>query len=86
MKSFCLPIVVIVFFLSCLRSDASAKKEPATSESVSAAEQLKNNPDDLKAFTAWFNETFKEISELMDSAPDDAEKKLAAAKEFVAGL
>lgn len=86
MKSFCLPIVVIVIFLSCVRADASAKQEPATSESVSAAEQLKNNPDDLKAFTAWFNETFKEISELMDSAPDDAEKKLAAAKEFVAGL
>jgi thiol-disulfide isomerase/thioredoxin len=53
---------------------------------VSAAEQYKNNPDDMKAFTAWLNETFKEISELMDSAPEDAEKKLAAAKEFAAAL
>lgn len=86
MKSFCLPLTVIVLFLNCVRADDSAKKEPAVSEAVSAAEQYKNNPDDTKAFTAWLNETFKEISELMDSAPEDAEKKLAAAKEFVAGL
>ena len=86
MKSFCLPFVVVVFFLNVLRADDSAKKEAAGSEAISAAEQYKNNPDDTKAFTAWLNETFKEISELMDSAPDDAEKKLAAAKEFVAAL
>ena len=86
MKSFCLPFVVIVFFLSCVRADDSAKKEAAGSEAVSAAEQYKNNPDDTKAFTAWLNETFKEISELMDSAPEEAEKKLAAAKEFVSVL
>ena len=86
MKSFCLPLVVIVFLLGFVRADDSAKKEPAASEAVSTAEQYKGNPDDTKAFTAWLNETFKEISELMDSAPDDAEKKLAAAKEFVAAL
>ena len=86
MKSFCLSFVVIVFFIGCVRADDSAKKEPAASEAVSTAEQYKGNPDDTKAFTAWLNETFKEISELMDSAPDDAEKKLAAAKEFVAAL
>ncbi len=86
MKSFCLPFVVIVFFLSFVRADDSAKKEPAGTEAVSAAEQYKNNPDDATAFTAWLNETFKEISELMDSAPDDAAKKLAAAREFVAEL
>ena len=86
MKSFCLSFVVIVFFLGCVRADDSAKKEPAGSEAVSAAEQYKNNPDDTKAFTTWLNETFKEISELMDSAPEDAAKKLAAAKEFVAAL
>ena len=86
MKSFCLPLVVIVFLLGFVRADDSSKKEAAGSEAVSAAEQYKNNPDDTKAFTAWLNETFKEISELMDSAPDDAEKKLAAAKEFVAAL
>lgn len=86
MKPYCLPFVVIVFFLSCVRADDSVKTEPAGSESISAAEQLKNNPDDLKAFTAWLNASFKEISEIMDSAPDDAEKKLAAAKEFMAAL
>ena len=86
MKSYCLPFVVIVFFLSCVRADDSAKKEPAGNEAVSAAEQFKNNPDDTKAFRAWLSATFNEISELMDSAPEDAEKKLAAAKEFVAGL
>lgn len=68
------------------RVDDTAPKEPAGSEAVSAAEQYKNNPDDAKSFTAWLNEAFKEISELMDSAPEDAAKKLAAANEFVAAL
>ena len=86
MKSFCLPFVVIIFFLNFVRADDSAKKEPAGTEAVSTTEQYKNNPDDTKAFTAWLNETFKEISELMDSAPDEAEKKLVAAKEFAAAL
>ena len=86
MKSFCLPLVVVVFFLSCVRADDSAKKEPTGNAAVSVAEQYQNNPDDTKVFRAWLNETFKEISELMDSAPDDAEKKLASVKEFMAGL
>ncbi len=88
MKSFCVPFVVIVCFLSALRADDSAKdkKEPAGNEAVSAAEQYKTNPDDSKVFRAWLSATFNEISELMDASPEDAEKKLAALKEFMAGL
>lgn len=92
MKSYWLPLVIVVFALGTVRAEDSTKKEDSpkkessSSEAVSAAEQYKNNPDDTKAFTAWLNETFTEISELMNSAPDEAEKKLAAAKEFVSSL
>lgn len=86
MKSFCFSLAVIVISLGCLRAEDSVKKETTGKEAGSVAEQFKNNPDDMKAFTAWLNETFKEISELMETAPEDAEKKLAAAKEFVAAL
>ena len=86
MKAVYVSLVVIVFSVSGLLAEDSAKKESTGKEAVSAAEQFKNNPDDMKAFTAWLNETFKEISELMESAPDDAEKKLAAAKSFISEL
>ena len=84
MKSFSLMFVVIVLAFGSLK--AADPPKAAGVEAASAAEQYQNNPDDTKAFTAWLNETFKEISELMDTAPEDAEKKLAAAKEFVSSL
>ena len=86
MKSYCWSLIVIVFALGSLRAEDSPKTKPAGGESASVAEQYQNNPDDAKAFTAWLNETFKEISELMDSTPEDAEKKLTAAKEFLGEL
>ncbi len=82
MKSFSLMFVVIVLAFSSLKAADPPKGDAAGS----ATEQYQNNPDDTKAFTAWLNETFKEISELMDTAPEVAEKKLAAAKEFVGSL
>ena len=92
MKFYWLPLVIAVFALGTVRAEDSpknedlTKKESSSSEAVSVAEQYKNNPDDTKAFTAWLNATFTEISELMNSAPDEAGKKLAAAKEFVSAL
>lgn len=78
--------VVIVLALNSLKAADPPKGDAAGGAAASATEQYQNNPDDTKAFTAWLNETFKEISELMDSAPEDAAKKLAAAKEFAAAL
>lgn len=86
MKSFSLMFVVIVLAFGSLKAADPPKADAARGEAASAAEQYANNPDDTKAFTAWLNETFKEISELMDTAPEDAEKKLSAAKEFVGSL
>ena len=86
MKSFSLMFVVIVLALSSLKAAEPPKGAAAGDAAASATEQYQNNPDDTKAFTAWLNETFKEISELMDTAHEDAEKKLAAAKEFVTSL
>jgi len=86
MKSFSLMFVVIVLALSSLKAADPPKGDAASGAAASATEQYQNNPDDPKAFTAWLNETFKEISELMDTAPEDAEKKLVAAKEFVGSL
>lgn len=87
MKSICLQFVVVVFFISSfVRADDSAKQDLSGKKTESSAEQLKTNPDDAKVFRAWLNETFTEISELMDAAPDVAEKKLATVKEFLAEL
>ena len=86
MKSFWLSLIVVVFALSSLKADDAPKADAAKTEAGSAAEQVKNNPDDVKAFNAWINETFTAISAVMESAPDDAAKKLAAAKEFLGEL
>ena len=86
MKSFWLSLIVVAFALSSLTADDALKADAAKTEADSAAEQVKNNPDDVKAFNAWLNETFTAISAVMDSAPDDAAKKLAAAKEFLGEL
>ncbi|TXT20746.1 MAG: thioredoxin, partial [Planctomycetota bacterium] len=86
MKSFWLSLIVVAFALSSLKADDAPKADAAKKESASAAEQVKNNPDDTKAFNAWLNETFTAISAAMDSAPEEAAKKLAAAKEFLGEL
>ncbi len=86
MKTFLLMFVVIALAFSSLQAADPPKVDAAGGAAASATEQYQNNPDDTKAFTAWLNETFKEISELMDAAPEDAEKKLAAAREFVSSL
>ena len=86
MKSFWLSLIVVMFALSSLKADDAPKADAAKTEAGSAAEQVKNNPDDVKAFNAWINETFTAISAVMDSAPEDAAKKLAAAKEFLGEL
>ena len=86
MKSFWLSLIVVAFALSSLKADDAPKADAAKTEVGSAAEQVKDNPDDVKAFNAWLNETFSAISAVMDSAPEDAAKKLAAAKEFLGEL
>lgn len=86
MRSFSLTFVLSVLAFNPLWADDAPKADATKTENLSAAEQFKNNPDDSKAFTAWLNETFKEISELMETAPDEAEKKLAAAKDFASSL
>lgn len=86
MKSFWLSLIVVAFAWNSLKADEAPKAGTTKAEAVSAAEQYQNNPDDKEAFTAWLNETFKEISDLMEPAPEDAERKLAAAKEFLSDL
>lgn len=86
MKSFLLSLIVVAFASSSLQADDAPKADAAKTEAASAAEQVKNNPDDTKAFNAWLNETFTAISADMDSAPEEAAKKLAAAKEFLGEL
>lgn len=86
MKSFLLSLIVVAFAWTSLQADDAPKADAAKTEAASAAEQVKNNPDDTKAFNAWLNETFSAISAAMDSAPDEAAKKLAAAKEFLGEL
>lgn len=86
MKSFLLMFVIIALAFGSLQAADPPKADGAGGEATSAAQQYQDNPDDTKAFTAWLNETFKEISELMDTAPEDAEKKLAEVKEFVQSL
>ena len=81
MKSFWLSLIVVAFALSSLQADDAPKADAAKSEAGSAAEQVKNNPDDVKAFNAWLNETFKAISEAMDSAP--IADRLRVAESFV---
>ena len=86
MKTFSLMFVTIALAVGSLQAADPPKADAVGGEAASAAQQYQNNPDDTKAFTAWLNETFKEISELMDTAPEDAEKKLAAAREFASSL
>lgn len=86
MKSFWLSLIVVAFALSSLHADDAPKADTLKTETVSAAEQVKNNPDDTKAFNVWLSETFRPISEAMDAAPEEAEKRLAAAKEFLGEL
>lgn len=86
MKSYSLMFVLSISAFNPLWADDAPKADAAKTETTSAADQYRSNPDDTKAFTAWLNETFMEISASMAAAPTDAEKKLAAAKEFVGAL
>ncbi len=68
-------------------STAAADLPNATGgEGTSVAEQLKNNPDDPKAFNAWMTETAKSISELTETAPDEAQKVIMNAHKLLAEL
>ena len=86
MKSVWLSLLVIVLALGSVKAADPPKADAASGAAGSLTEQVKNNPDDPKVFNAWLNETFTAISESMDSAPKDAEKKLAETKEFVESL
>lgn len=85
MKACWLSLIVLAFAATSLLAQESPNSA-APLDATAAAEQFAKNPDDPKAFTVWLNATFKEISELVDTAPDEAEKKLALAKEFVGTL
>ena len=86
MKVLSLMFVVIALAFSALRADDAVKADKDSGAAGTATEQYKANPDDTKASTAWLNETFTEIVRLMEPSPDLAEKKLAAAKEFLSTL
>ena len=86
MKSIWLSLVVVVFASSHLPADDALDAKRAKATAGSIGEQYRSNPDDKKVAINWLNGTFQEIAELMDSSPEEAEKKLAAAKRFLKDL
>ena len=86
MKSFSMMFVFSILAFNPLWADDAAKTDATKTESSSATDQYRSNPDDAKAFTAWLNETFTEIVALVNTSPDKAEKKLAVAKELLGTL
>jgi thiol-disulfide isomerase/thioredoxin len=78
--------MAVIFFAGTLVLAADAPQETAVGETTSTLEKLRANPDDAKAFSAWMSETFKAISEVMESEPEDAKQMLADAKQVLEGL
>jgi thiol-disulfide isomerase/thioredoxin len=84
MKAFWLSLVVVALAVGFVQAADPPKSDVA--KSAALLEELQKNPDDVAAFNAWLNDTFKAIVESMDAAPNEAEKKLAAAKEVINSL
>jgi thiol-disulfide isomerase/thioredoxin len=59
------------------------KKAEGQATEKSAADKLRDNPNDLQALTAYLNETIQQILESSRTKPDEAQKKLDAAKEVI---
>lgn len=79
------PLGLLCFLLSPALADDAPKKGKATQTAdkpgdKTSAQKLKDDPNDVKAMKALFDERFAEISALMDDKPDAAEKKLAELK------
>jgi thiol-disulfide isomerase/thioredoxin len=79
-------VAVIGLSTSLQAQEATEGKKPASEAVKSTVEQLRDNPDDAKAFSAYINEMMSSVVRTMAGDPQEATKKLDEMEAVVGEL